>query len=238
MMMFWFERQEYKDFHAALLAEISSLPASKMAGIKWENSSYNNDACGSIMFNYDNDSETYVQLFAFETKADAIQELGEEYGTQYSIKVSINGDSDWSDFWDGDDREEAMVQAIIAAEKMMSMDADKGFEHDGQWITDITKSPCGRFDYTVEESVKEYAHTIKNIVMGKTFEDLDGLCLFVQNSIGLRDGGNAAMFWSGRENGIQEILDEVKSNNVLDAIPEDYLLEYVQDEISYHVGDE
>ena len=102
------------------------MEASKMAGINWENSSYNNDACGSIMFNYDNDSETYVQLFAFETKADAIQELGEEYGTQYSIKVSINGDSDWSDFWDGDDREEAMVQAIIAAENMMSMDADKG----------------------------------------------------------------------------------------------------------------
>ena len=124
--MFWFERQEYKDFHAALLAEIRSMEASKMAGINWENSSYNNDACGSIMFDYDNDSETYVQLFAFETKADAIQELGEEYGTQYSIKVSINGDSDWSDFWDGDDREEAMVQAIIAAENMMSMDADKG----------------------------------------------------------------------------------------------------------------
>ncbi len=124
--MFWFERQEYKDFHAALLAEIRSMEASKMAGINWENSSYNNDACGSIMYNHDNDSETYVQLFAFETKADAIQELGEEYGTQYSIKVSINGDSDWSDFWDGDDREEAMVQAIIAAENMMSMDADKG----------------------------------------------------------------------------------------------------------------
>ena len=118
--MFWFEREEYKDFHAALLAEISSLPASKMAGIKWENSSYNNDACGSIMFNYDNDSETYVQLFAFETKADAIQELGEEYGTQYSITVSVNGEIDYT-CWDGDDREEAMVQAIIAAEKMISM---------------------------------------------------------------------------------------------------------------------
>jgi len=160
--MFWFERQEYKDFHAALLAEIRSMEASKMAGINWENSSYNNDACGSIMYNHDNDNETYVQLFAFETKADAIQELGEEYGTQYSIKVSINGDSDWSDFWDGDDREEAMVQAIIAAEKMMSMDADKGFEHDGQWITDRTKSPCGRFDLTAEESDKLYGKETNN----------------------------------------------------------------------------
>jgi len=123
--MFWFQREEYKDFHAALLAEISSLPASKMAGIKWENSSYSNDACGSIMYAHDNDHETYVQLFAFETKADAILELGEEYGTQYSITVSVNGVINYT-CWDGDDREEAMVQAIIAAENMMSMDADKG----------------------------------------------------------------------------------------------------------------
>ena len=101
------------------------MEASKMAGINWENSSYSNDACGSIMYNHDNDNETYVQLFAFETKADAIQELGEEYGTQYSITVSVNGEIDYTS-WDGDDREEAMVQAIIAAEKMMSMDADKG----------------------------------------------------------------------------------------------------------------
>ena len=153
--MFWFERQEYKDFHAALLAEIRSMEASKMAGITWENSSYSNAACGSILYTHDNDHESYVQLFAFETKADAIQELGEEYGTQYSITVSVNGEIDYTS-WDGDDREEAMVQAIIAAEKMMSMDADKGFEHDGQWITDRTKSPCGRFDLTAEESDKLY----------------------------------------------------------------------------------
>ena len=162
--MFWFERQGYKDFHAALLAEISSLPASKMAGITWENSSYNNDACGSIMYNHDNDSETYVQLFAFETKADAIEELGEEHGTQYSIKVSVNGEIDYTS-WHGDDREEAMVQAIIEAEKMMSMDAENvptiedeedGFEHEGMWVTDRTKSPCGRFDLTPEQSREIY----------------------------------------------------------------------------------
>lgn len=121
--MFWFEREEYKDFHAALLAEIRSMEASKKAGINWENSSYSNDACGSVMYAHDNDHETYVQLFAFETKADATQELGEEYGTQYSITVSVNGVLNYT-CWDGDDREEAMVQAIIEAEKMMSMDAD------------------------------------------------------------------------------------------------------------------
>ena len=242
------------DFYKALLEEISALPASKMAGIKWEDSSYCNDACGSIMYNHDNDQETYVQLFAFETKADAIQELGEQYGTQYSIKVSINGETDWEDAWDGDDREEAMVQAIIAAEELIikvedpirlaayeltkmpitsedegrafifamakaglmfhfdddaedclrehnlptsyvdgiqsqvnklfevckdpfdhaidafhaadpdgekdisEMNNNGGFEHEGQWITDRTKSPCGRFDLTEEESLKTYGH--------------------------------------------------------------------------------
>ena len=264
------------DFYKALLEEINALPASKIAGIEWEDSSYSNDACGSIMYNHDNDQETYVQLFAFETKADAIQELGEQYGTQYSIKVSINGETDWHDAWSGDDREEAMVQAIIEAEKMMSMDAENvptieddlpykfcigledelnertkqiepeweycafgtptqqvvmyefgmdddfptyvwlvispngyveeglhfsvivsvngerdtvyegkdrntaiafaiakavqiedewvpndvehGFEHEGMWITDRTKSPCGRFDLTEEESLKTYGH--------------------------------------------------------------------------------
>ena len=109
------------NFYEALLEEIDALPASKMAGIKWENSSYSNDACGSIMYAHDDDHETYVQLFAFETKDDAIQELGEEYGTQYSITVSVNGEIDYT-CWQGDDREEAMVQAIIAAENIMSMD--------------------------------------------------------------------------------------------------------------------
>ncbi len=127
--MFWFQKKSYQDFHAALLAEISSLPASKMAGINWENSSYSNDACGSIMYAHDNDHETYVQLFAFETKEDAILELGEEHGTQYAITVSVNGDTNYA-CWDGDDREEAMVQAIIEAEKMMSMDAEDEDEPD------------------------------------------------------------------------------------------------------------
>jgi hypothetical protein len=31
-----------------------------------------------------------------------------------------------------------------------------GFEHDGVWIEDRTKSPCGRFDLTPEQSDETY----------------------------------------------------------------------------------
>lgn len=34
----------------------------------------------------------------------------------------------------------------------------EGFEHDGVWITDHTKSPCGRFDLTPEQSKATYGN--------------------------------------------------------------------------------
>ena len=35
---------------------------------------------------------------------------------------------------------------------------EEGFEHDGVWINDKMKSPCGRFDLTEEESIKLYGN--------------------------------------------------------------------------------
>lgn len=75
--------------------------------------------------------------------------------------------------------------------------------------------------------------SISELVMSKSFDDLDDLCLFVQNSIGLADGGNAAMFWSGYEDGVQELFDECKSNNILDVIPSEVLRDYVKSEILF-----
>ena len=110
--MFWFQKKSYQDFHAALLAEINAA-----SSVEWINSSYGNDACGSVMFNFDNDNETYVQLFAFETKEDAALELGEEHGTQYAITVSVEGNTNYT-AWDGDDRDEAIKQAVLFAKAM------------------------------------------------------------------------------------------------------------------------
>ena len=116
--MFWFENETYKTFHASLLKDINTLPASQIAEMKWVDSSYNNDATGSIMFELTDDGENYVQLFAFETTDDAVRELGDE-GKQYGISVCRNGETTY-DGWEGSDREEAMVQAIIEAENLMS----------------------------------------------------------------------------------------------------------------------
>ena len=69
------------------------------------------------MFELTNDGENYVQLFAFETIEDAMRELGDE-GKQYGISVFINGETTY-DGWEGNDREEAMVQAIIEAEMLL-----------------------------------------------------------------------------------------------------------------------
>lgn len=33
---------------------------------------------------------------------------------------------------------------------------DEGFEFEGVWITDITKTPCGRFDLSPEQSEELY----------------------------------------------------------------------------------
>ena len=116
--MFWFENETYKTFHASLLKDINALPASQIAEMKWVDSSYNNDATGSIMFELTDNGDNYVQLFAFETTEDAVRELGDE-GKQYGISVCRNGETAY-DGWEGNDREEAMVQAIIEAENLMS----------------------------------------------------------------------------------------------------------------------
>ena len=119
--MFWFENETYKTFHATLLKDINDCCLSaKIADMEWVNSSYNNDATGSIMFELDDDprnnGENYVQLFAFETTDDAIRELGDE-GKQYGIVICRNGNASY-DGWEGNDRDEAIKQAVIEADKL------------------------------------------------------------------------------------------------------------------------
>lgn len=109
-------------------------------------------------------------------------------------------------------------------------------EIDGIAITDITKSACGRFDYTTQESIDAYAPAINKLAKQKSFADLDEVCLFVQDCIGITDGFNASIFWSGYEDGIQELLDDNNTNNVIDVLPDDYFLEYICNEIANHLG--
>jgi len=115
------------------------------------------------------------------------------------------------------------------------------FEHMGTHITNICETPCARAFLLPEQSADIYAPSIISAlkfsayVAGRPFNDLDALCLFVQNAIGLDDGGNAGIFWSDMKNGIEcELHDETNSNIILDSIPDDILLEYVRSEIFYY----
>ena len=246
--MFWFEKKSYQDFHANLLAEINALPAAKDANVKFTDSSYQNDECGSVMFDLTTDGENYVQLFAFETIEDAKLSLGET-GEQYGVTVCINGEVQLDGF-ETSDRHEAMLYAIQQADKM----GLRGFEHEGVCILDISEASNG-FPISVDESVEEYTPTLVKLALDHKAKDLDALCLFIQNSIGLQDGGNAAMFWSGREDGLQELQaqasglcikefdDYVESGHlekikpIVGSIPDDILAEYIESEIRFHLGE-
>lgn len=219
--MFWFEKESYRNFHAALLKDINAL--SLNGG--FTDSSYNNDACGSVMYEIDRDKETYVQLFAFETKADALLDLGEK-GKQYGISICRNGEARF-DGWEGDDREEAMAQAIKAVEALLEI----GFVHEGIHIVNIKEDSSG-FPHEADDAIAEYRDTIASLVKESKPTDLDWLCLVVQNAIGQTDGGHAGIWWSGAHaDGIQELQDEIGSSVVTDSIPDDILLEYIEYEI-------
>jgi hypothetical protein len=131
--------------------------------VEWFDSSYHNDACDSISADVDSEGEWYVQLFAFESKEAA---QVEEFDAIYATRIVKNGEDDWHNplVIATDDMSEALSIAIEAAEKMQGeylahKAQDGGFEYDGVWIEDRTKSPCGRFDLTPEQSDEIYGKT-------------------------------------------------------------------------------
>ena len=108
--MFWFEKQSYKNFHAKLLAEV--VAKNDDENIKWVDTSYNNDTTGSIGVNVCIDTETFVQLFAFETDEDAKVEGLD----RYMVHVSVDGVDNYSACYD--DRDEAIKDAIAHAKQL------------------------------------------------------------------------------------------------------------------------
>ena len=75
----------------------------------WECSSFHHDATGSVMYKLDDteNGENFVQLFAFETKAQADAEQLE----MYSITTATDGE--WvHDAWTSNDGNEVISKAI------------------------------------------------------------------------------------------------------------------------------
>jgi len=121
--------------------------------IEWTDSSYHNDACPSISADLDGNGEWYVQLFSFGTleaaKAEGFDEI-------YAITISVQGNCDYSAYA-GNNRNKAIKAAIdYACELQEKHLRCGGFEHEGTWVEDRTKSLCGRFDLTEEESKALY----------------------------------------------------------------------------------
>ena len=77
---------------------------------------------------------------------------------KFVVTTCVNGEKD--DVYEGTDRNTAIAFAIAKAiqidKEWVPVDVEDGFEHEGMWITDRTKSPCGRFELTPEESEKLY----------------------------------------------------------------------------------
>ena len=138
------------------------------------NSSWHNDACGSIMFELSNDDETYVQLFAFETGEDMKAE-GFEY--RFSVNLYEQGDFNEANSLMTNDKARAIVHAVKLAKELQDeqdvkeyeAECAKGFEWQGVWIEDRTMSPCGRFHLTEEQSVALYGDK-------QSYFDKDDVC--------------------------------------------------------------
>lgn len=95
------------EFYTQLLVEANADP--KPHKRTWHDSSWANDACGSIMCEIDGNNETYVQLFAF----DDPEEAKLEGLTIYGVVISRNGKTDYNAF-DTDDRALAIERANLA----------------------------------------------------------------------------------------------------------------------------
>ena len=74
-----------------------------------------------------------------------VEEEGKYYGLHFpmfTVIVSVNGEKDT--VYEGGDRNTAIAFAIAKAVQIhnewIPNDVEYGFEHDGQWITDRTKS--------------------------------------------------------------------------------------------------
>ena len=101
--------------------------ANKLADgiVTFKNSSWHNDACGSIMFELSNDSETYIQLFAFETDEEMKAE-----GFQDRFCVNWYEQGDFNEVYSllTNDEGEAIAHAVKLAKEMQDEQDVKEYE--------------------------------------------------------------------------------------------------------------
>ena len=92
--------------------------------VTFTNSSWHNDACGSIMFELSNDAETYVQLFAFETLEDM---KAEGFTSQFAVVVKKHGNAEYELDLTTNNKVEAIAYAVQQAKDMQDEQDEKDF---------------------------------------------------------------------------------------------------------------
>jgi hypothetical protein len=137
--------------------------ANKLADgiVTFTNSSWHNDACGSIMFELPEHDDFYVMLYAFETEYEM---KAEHFEDMFMVQAVEGGDFNEATILFTNDENEAITHAVKLAKEMQDdqdikdyeAECSKGFEWEGVWIEDRTKSPCGRFDLSPEQSEALY----------------------------------------------------------------------------------
>ena len=115
----WYYNPDCQMFIKELLEDINKQSEQYYSSpTQWENHSYHNDACGSICFNYDNDSETYVQLYAFHNDEEAKREGIDE---KYSVITMINGkEYDDVGYAITNDRQQAIQYALESVSALLT----------------------------------------------------------------------------------------------------------------------
>jgi phosphoribosylaminoimidazole-succinocarboxamide synthase len=104
-----------KTFYSKLIEDLN---AQMPEGKQWVDSSYGNDACGSVMFDPSEKYEdNFVQLFAFETQAEADAEKMTRYGVTF-YKDGKPVFEDYGTVSETNDRREAVADAIAKAKKL------------------------------------------------------------------------------------------------------------------------
>tara|TARA_R100000995_G_scaffold64269_2_gene33394 strand:+ start:2563 stop:2970 length:408 start_codon:yes stop_codon:yes gene_type:complete len=127
--IFWYYNPDCQAFIEDLLKDLNFHSQEYYSSTtNWENSSYHNDSCGSVHFNYDNDTETYVQLFAFHNQDEATKEGIQErfsiqtviHGKEQLIEVGSNIPNDGSTCLIMNDRDEAIREALEAVSVLLT----------------------------------------------------------------------------------------------------------------------
>jgi len=150
-------------FFCDLEAELNKRTTDTALWPEWEYCAFGTPTQHVVLYEFgmDDDYPTYVRLV---TEPSGTVEDGLHF-PMFTVIVSVNGERDT--VYEGDDREIAIAHALSVATKIETEwvpveHLDHGFEHEGLWITDRTKSPCGRFDLTAEESDKLYGKETNN----------------------------------------------------------------------------